>query len=374
MIRRNHLVAALLLAACSSGPQSQIEVRTAMKYDLAYALYPLAGCSSGTNSYRARHPEFWSRFGPGIPASLQPALDQIRAIKEQQGFLFAANLARLFARIDGETISSISAHIEADDPEVTAEVESWGTGFGEAWRGEWKAGTLGYLRYLEAAGFESWWATQIQPTLEAKARVIVESGIQSLSVDREIERWSGHAAKGGSIVLYPVYFSAWQGQQIMFAGKPGLIYLADSSWDAGFDKLQLVHEVSHNQLLDWSNPDVQALVPVFQADPWFEGIFEGQVIASGYSNIASFVEENVTEGAQMIMAPALGIPVDAKAYLRTHDGGSHVLSAAMLTLISDQSWKPGGGEPFQSFFLRMAAEGRFAPGQIRPLYDRFFRE
>jgi hypothetical protein len=347
-------------------------VGAVMKYDLAYSLYTLAGCSNGNTPYRSRYPEFWAKFGPAIPTAVQPALDQMRELREKQGFLFGSSLARLFARVDGDSIAVVAGRIEADAPEIMTELQTWGPGYVDAWNGGFKSGVLGILRAMEAAGFEDWWTKEISPSLRNKAELITNSGIAEIPIGAEIERWSGKPVHSGPVHLVLTYFAMDQGQQILFSDKPGLIYLADAGWPLREYSLQLVHEVAHNQLLDWTSPQVLATVDVFAADPYFKDVFDRQIVVSGYTSLASFIEENITEGAQMIMARDLGIDVDAKAYLRVHDGGTHVLSAALLTLLDDEKWGPGGSEAFQPFFLRMVASGKFAPGQIQALRDRFF--
>jgi hypothetical protein len=309
---------------------------------------------------------------PAIPAELQPALEGLRQLREHQGFLFGASLARLFERTGGDSIDAIADRIEADAPEVLAEVESWGPGVIDLYRSSFKPTVVGILRALEAAGFEQWWRETLQPGLQFRAREIADTGLASIPIAAELERWSGKPARPGPITLYPVYFMLHQGQQIMFKDQPGLVYLAWSNWPLGDFSLQLIHEVAHNQLLDWSDPAVIAAAATLGQDPYFASVFEGQKVTSGYVVMTDFVEENVTEAAQMKLAPALGVAVDPKRYLRGHDGGSHVLSAALLQVMADQGWAPGGAETFQAFFLRMVGSGALGPGTVLPLRDRFF--
>ena len=367
------LLGVLLTTACAApSPEPWIEVGTSMKYDLAFAFYPLSGASIYGTPYRTHYDVFWNRFGPGIPTELQPALDALRALKDQQGFLFGSSLARLFRRLDAQTVAGIADAMEADDPVVLAEVDSWGPGMLDAYQhGGFKVGLVGLLRYLDRAGFEAWWEQEVRPGLVADAAAITDAGVANLPVRAEIARWSLKPAREGLVRLYPVYFMLHQGQQILVQGTPGLVYLADADWPVDFVTLQLVHEVSHNQLLDWSDPQVVASLEVLRQDPYFSQVFEGQKVVSGYIVFQDFVEENVTEGAQMRMAADLGIPVDPKAYLRGHDNGTHVLSSALLQLEAEKGWSPGGSESFQAFYLRMVAAGELAPGRIQALKDAY---
>jgi len=373
--KRLVLLAAVLSGACAAPPPASepwIEVGTSMKYDLAYAFYPLSGASIYGTPYRTRYDVFWSRFGPGIPAELQPALDALKALKDQQGFLFGASLARLFSRLEAQTVAGLADAMEADDPVVLAEVDSWGPGMLQAYQqGGFKQGLVGLLRYLDGAGFAAWWEQEVRPTLAGDAAAIADAGVAALPVREEIARWSLKAARPGLVRLYPVYFMLHQGQQILVPGTPGLVYLAFADWPVDFVTLQLVHEVSHNQLLDWSDAQVVATLDVLHQDPYFSQVFEGQKVTSGYIVFQDFVEENVTEGAQMRMAADLGIPVDPRAYLRTHDNGTHVLSAALLALEAAKGWNPGGTESFQAFYLRMVEAGELAPGRILALKTQY---
>jgi len=361
--------ASALPALADAAPMTSVAMGLSMKYDLAFCLYTLADVEIGRARYRDAYPGFLERFGSRLSPESRAALASLRELRSG-GLLFGSSLATLFSRVEADDIAGLVSALEGDDPGLIAQVRSWGEGSEPVYR-SMAPGLISILKDLALAGFEEYWRGEVAPELRRKIASLERSGLGNRDLSGAIARYSGKPARPIRVLLFPVHFMLGQGQQILPLregyGASDMIYLADSAWsDADFE-LQLVHEAAHNQVLDWQDPAVRAMAEELGKDPYFQGVYQRQIAVSGYNSLDSFIEENVTEAVQMLIARDLGLGVNPVAYLRYHDGGSHVLSLALLKLVVEAPFAPSPGRGFGDFLIEQTASGSLGPGSIRRL-------
>lgn len=92
----------------------------------------------------------------------------------------------------------------------------------------------------------------------------------------------------------------------------------------------------------------------------------------GYNSLEGYLEENCVRALDQVATEKLGVAADARRRWKEEDDGIHVFAAALYAVMQEQHYlsRP---EPFRDFLLRQIQTGKLAPGQIRAVYDQWYK-
>lgn len=369
MLTRSVLTACLLGASCLVAPtacaedpatrtealQTQWSVRGAAGLDAILFVGMLSGDVLQSHYYPEEIAEFRSR----LPQAALDALARIdQRMRVEAGGLAGPSLVYLFSAAPFETMDDVIA--TARDPEqfVRPNIDqliSWHDGDYE----EKVVNLPDVLLVLEAlreAEFEAWYAENYTAEIEAGVAA-TRAAVTPYDIIPEQARLLGRALDP-MIEIRIVAFSLPYG--IRIAGQR---FMAHYSYPADIQLRVAAHEIFHPPF-NLADEGLRASLAPLAQDPWMRSIVENHDPARGYNSFEGLMNEGSTQALDQIVSERLGFAREPGPRWGDHDGGMHMLAAALYHAMKEDGFDVSGGR-YEDWLRSAIARGMLAPDEVR---------
>ncbi len=124
-----------------------------------------------------------------------------------------------------------------------------------------------------------------------------------------------------------------------------------------------VHEMFHPPFVRDNARLWTALTPL-EKDPWMRSVVEDHDPAYGYRTFRGIVNEDSTRALDQLVSEQLGIARDMGRRVQHDDGGMHVLSAALYSLLKASGFASSGGR-YEAWLIDAAERGMLSPENVK---------
>ena len=232
-----------------------------------------------------------------------------------------------------------------------------------------------FLEFLQKENFETYWRSQLLPAINRQAPYLRQE-LQAFDVIGDLERFLVDCNLPDTIYVHVTRLTQPHALRL-----PGQHYVTDMTYPIHVTVKSAYHELAH--------PYAGRVVDSLLAEPFKRlerDSFLQLTVAridqkTGYKNVKTFFQEEVTMAAEMWVAerrrmlsqithtsgadPALA----ARRYLTGQDEGIHVLAAVIFSYLVEGLKKDD--DSYTEFLRMLFDSGRLAPGTIEERYNKF---
>ena len=319
----------------------------------------MIGAASGDLLARDYYGETIAFLREAMPPESVAAMDRIdQELRVERGRLVGPSLAYFFSAGPTGTLDDVLA--SARDPEGRIRpglslLANWDEArFEEAV--ELMPDVILALEGLQAIGFTDWYAAQNLPQIEAAIGRNLDA-VAPYDIIPEQERLLGRPLEDGVEILL-VRFSLPYG--IRITGQRFLVHYDNPA------EIQLqvaAHEIFHPPF-DITDETLWARFAVLESDPWMVSILENHDPAFGYNTFRGIVNEDSTEALDQIVSERLGFARDPGRRWAHHDGGMHMLAAALYQAMVEDGFAESGGV-YEDWLKSALDRGLLTPAEVR---------
>jgi hypothetical protein len=362
-----------LLFSSMDGTQEQVrlhystdwQIEPSFKYDALCFINVLTGDPFYLKHYEEDYKEFKSLLTKPVKLALN---NLKKEIKDKAQSIISAVLCLYFSAVDEVDLDGLLKTIDdygtmQDNLKKTPYYTPSGWQLFLSIRKDLKT----IFHFLKDIQFELYWERHILPRTADKIRSMRQE-VLKYNITEEIESHLGKRLVSRRIKVYVLYYSKPHALKIT-----GTRYLTNADWPLVIVLRTAVHELMHppydikedtelRQALFRLNVDSFLMDKVLDHNPSF-----------GYNTFEGFLEEDCVQALDQIICEKLKIGLDPYRRWKETDDGMHVLAVALYSLMKEYAFDQKG-ERFRDFLLRMANSDELAPGKIKSLYDRFYRE
>jgi len=221
------------------------------------------------------------------------------------------------------------------------------------------------MKGLKASGFEEEWASKTKPRLDEQGSRLLAKA-RSYNVVPVVERALGYSLPTGRIRFYLLENLKPYGNHII----PGVFATEPRIPDDHIVRTA-VHELLHDPCYQ-VDPEFWRVSDIAFGDPFVSDAYRRRNSDFGYNDPGYYYVENAVRALEQLASEELGIgQARSDRFGPWEDGGMHVLAPIFYVLMKDEGML-ATEEGFRAFIIRMAKEGKFAKGKMKPLYDRYF--
>ena len=228
------------------------------------------------------------------------------------------------------------------------------------------------LRWLDEREFEAYWRAQLAPVIEEWVAE-VEPRLPGYDVIGIAETVSGRALPSDTLTVYALSLTRPHGIRVA-----GTHFLTDVSWP--FENALRIagHEMLHPPF-DVNDPSVLNAIETLQTDPFVAQAFEQHDPSFGYNSFPGYVDEDLAQALDQLIAERFDVAQDPRARWRHADGGMHVLAAAIYAVMREETYLDqalnGSGETAGAFLVRQVrSSGALRPGHIEAVVQALYAE
>lgn len=335
--------------------QTQWRVEPALGLDAVLLLGVLSGDVLQSSIYS----EEIAEFRAVLPEDALDALARIdQRLRVDEGGLVGPSLVYFFSAGPFDTLDDVIASARHPDRFIAPNIDeliSWTAGRYEEML-EIIPDVLVVLEALQAIGFEALYEDRYSDEITAgidRTREVVapydvipeQARLLGRALDREID-------------IRIVAFSQPYG--IRIAGQR---FMAHYSYPAEIQLRVAAHEIFHPPF-DLSNPELLPSLAALRADPWMVSIVENHNPAFGYNSFEGLLDEGSTQALDQIVAERLGFEIDPGPRWAQHDGGMHMLAAALYHAMKETGFDQTGGQ-YEAWLTDAIAAGMLTPDEVR---------
>ena len=123
------------------------------------------------------------------------------------------------------------------------------------------------------------------------------------------------------------------------------------------------HELFHPPFVI-DNRRLWKALAILENDPWMQSMVNDHDPAYGYQTFRGIVNEDSTRALDQLVSEQLGIAYDMGHRVRRDDGGMHVLSAALYSLLKETGFAASGGS-YETWLIDAAERGLMSPANVK---------
>ncbi|MFY3744182.1 hypothetical protein ACOQFB_09750 [Anaeromyxobacter sp. Red801] len=368
-------VARALPAQAAPSPRAtEWEVSAAPAYDALC----LVGVLGGDPFYVRYFEETYRRFDARFTAAERDAFRAVkRILKDETAGIVSARLGLVFSAAEAGGLGAAPARARgsiawllrvARDPvrarAALARTPYWSE---EGWAAYARARPhlVRALQALGRAGFEDFWERQARPRIERRIAELAPF-LRAHDVVPAVEARLGKPLPSRRITVHVLAFARPHGIRIV-----GTRFLADVTFASDVMVRNAIHEMMHPPY-DASRPELAQAVAALGADPLVRARVEHHDRSFGYNTVEGYVEEDVVEAMEAVIADQLGVGrADQAGYWRTHDDGMHVLAAALYVELRRAEAAAGGPVVVPAFLVDAVRRGDLTGEQLARTVEAF---
>ena len=364
MNRRAFLAASSAAAAMTATPlrasstalmKTRWIVRDSEGFDALSFLSPL----SGDPFYLRYYEKEVADFAPRMPAEAMATLKALKARSEKANILLSPFLDLRFSAGSDSSIDDLLT--SAADPDVRLLPRFrgspyWGDDDGSDWN-EFKAALPAIatvLRGLKEGGFAQFRKQVIAPRLGRIAELRTKlAGFDPIS---GAEYYTGRTFDP-MIEIILLQFSNPHGIKVI-----GQRFLSGITYPDEIHIRTAGHEILHPPL-DKKGAAWAAALKVLEGDSLIARVLKEHDPKFGYNDLDGLLDEDITEALDQLIAEKAGIAKDPRERWADHDGGMHIIAAAVYGLMRQDGYAKSGGN-LEQWLSRQARSGALAPPSL----------
>ena len=364
MNRRAFLAASSAAAAMTATPlrasstalvKTRWIVRDSEGFDALSFLSPL----SGDPFYLRYYEKEVADFAPRMPAEAMATLKALKARSEKANILLSPFLDLRFSAGSDSSIDDLLT--SAADPDVRLLPRFrgspyWGDDDGSDWN-EFKAALPAIatvLRGLKEGGFAQFRKQVIAPRLGRIAELRTKlAGFDPIS---GAEYYTGRTFDP-MIEIILLQFSNPHGIKVI-----GQRFLSGITYPDEIHIRTAGHEILHPPL-DKKGAAWAAALKVLEGDSLIARVLKEHDPKFGYNDLDGLLDEDITEALDQLIAEKAGIAKGPRERWADHDGGMHIIAAAVYGLMRQDGYAKSGGN-LEQWLSRQARSGALAPPSL----------
>lgn len=372
MRRRSFLAGAAAIAAFSAAPvtagapkamKTRWVVRTSEGFDALSFLSPL----SGDGFYLRHYEKEVAEFAPLMPAGAMATLKAIKQRADQAQILLSPFLDLRFSAGPDSTIDDLLASAADPDRAILPAFRAspyWEEGAEQArgWE-EFKAALPAIstvLVALKEAGFPAFRQKVIAPKLirldELKAK------LASFDPIGGAEFYTGRKFDP-TIEIILLQFSNPHGIKVI-----GQRFLSGISYSDEVHIRTAGHEILHPPA-DKKGKAWAAAMKVLERDSLIARILKEHDPKFGYNDLDGLLDEDLTEALDQLIAERSGVAKNPRERWAAHDGGMHIIAAALYGMMQADGFARTGGN-LEQWLLAKARSGALGPRSLHAAASR----
>lgn len=323
---------------------------------------------SGDPFYLTYYQADFDAFVPKLTADARRALANVKKrVKDDGKNIISAFLCLHFSASDAQTLDDMRRAL--DDPAPMQRALRQTAYYSD---GGWKLflqirpDLQTIFRFLADIGFEDFWRQTVLPKVRARIEAIAPT-LRSFNVIAEDEAVLGAALPSNAVTIFLLYFNKPHGIRLS-----GPRFVSNLAWPLPVTVRNAAHELLHPPY-HWSrDKELRDALLTLRKDDFLMDKVNHHNPSFGYNSLESYLEENCVRALDQMATEKLGIGGDARRRWKEEDDGMHVFAAALYAVMQQERY-PSHPEPFRNFLLRQIQTGKLAPGQIRPVYDQWYK-
>ena len=337
------------------------ELKPSLKYDALCLLNALSGDPYYLHYYQSEYDHFHPLF---TPDENQAFMNLKHIIKDEGQGIVSAKLSLYYSAVDDETLPELirTAH---DSTRLQAALKKTPYWDEDGWKNYEKARPALEiaLRALDRVGFAAYWEQFAKPGVERRITDLAPD-LPKYNIIPVIERYLGFAVPSETITVYLLAYSEPHGIRIT-----GLRFLTHESYPFRIVLQNAIHEPMHPPY-DANNPKVRHAIDLLSKDPFIEDKVKHHDPSWGYNTPEGYIEEDSVEALDQLVSEEVGGTRDARAYWKDHDGGMHVLAAAIY--IEYKAAYAKHPEPYSGWFVHAVEDGQLRGERLQDTVRNFF--
>jgi hypothetical protein len=368
MDRRLFLAAALgtLAAPALAQTANPPEPVTRWKVQASEGLDAIAflGALSGGELYLRYYAEEAAAFSPRLPQAVRTDIAALTREAETAKFgLLWPSLANLLSGTDLSTLDlaiGALADLEARVRPAYQASQYWDAK-DWAWITAAAPRLVAVLGAMRDAGFAAFRRERIGAGLDQRVGE-VQRALAGYDVVRWQRKLTGRAfAPEIQIVL--LHFSKPHGVKVQ-----GQTFLQAADYDVATTVRIAAHEMLHPPV-PMDGAAAKAALAMLERDRLIARIVREHDPRWGYTTLEGYLNEDLCEALDQLIAEALGVARNPADRWRKADDGMHVLAAGLYGLLRQDKWVETGGS-IEAWLADAVGRGRLAPASLHPVAGR----
>ncbi len=338
------------------------QLKPSLKYDALCLLNALSGDPFYLKYYRAEYDHFHPLFTPEENA----AFVQLKhVIKEVGGGIVSAQLTLYYSTVEDHTLAEMinTAH---DSRAMQAELRKtpyYADGGWHIYDGARPALETA-LRALDRVGFPAYWEQMVKPGVERRIAELLPE-LPKYNIVPAVERYLGFALPSQTITVYVLAYSQPHDTRVT-----GLRFLTDKSYPFGIVLHSAIHESMHPPY-NTNDPGIREAIDLLSNDPLVVDKVKHHDPSFGYNTASGYIEEDSVEALEQIVSEQFGVGNNAHAYWTLHDGGMHILAAAIYS--DYKAALKSHPESYSEWFVRAVKDGELRGEKLQATAKSFSR-
>ncbi|MBV9209037.1 MAG: hypothetical protein JOZ52_00325 [Acidobacteria bacterium] len=348
----------------AASSRTEWNISPSFKFDTLCFLNAL----TGDEFYRRYYANEYASFAPRLTPAARAALASLkRKLKDENKNIISAFLCLYFSATEDQTLDDMlrtlgDSRLMKRNLQETVYYSKDGWKLFESVRDELKT----IFTFMKAIEFEAYWQRNILPKIERRIAE-VKSGLQDYDVVSEVEMHLGQPLASNKITIYLLYYSQPHGIKIT-----GTRFICDMTYPLKILVQNAVHEMMHPPYDLKRDRELSRALEGLQADRFLMDKIRNHNPSFGYNSFEGYVEEDCVRALDQLIGERFKIAVDARQRWKDEDEGMHVLAVALYSLMKQESYN-SRKELFRDFLLRVIRSGKLKAGNVKPLYDAFYR-
>jgi hypothetical protein len=338
------------------------QLKPSLKYDTLCLLNALSGDPYYLHFYQAEYDHFHPLFTPTEQAAF---VDLKRIIKDEGHGIVSANLSLYFSAVDAETLPEMirTAHDSSAMEAALRKTTYWSD---DGWKtyDAARPALETALKALDRVEFPAYWAANAKPKIEQRIRELAPQ-MPGYNIVPAIEGTLGFPLPSQTITVYLLAYSQPHGIRIT-----GLRFLTHVSYPFNIVLHNAIHESMHPPYHRAEDPAVAHAIATLAADPLVVDKVQRHDASFGYNTAEGYIEEDSVEALEEIVSEKFGAGRNVCQYFQQHDGGMHVLAAAIYTDYKEATAKTP--EPYSRWFVDAVEHGQLRGENLKKTIDSFF--
>lgn len=324
---------------------------------------------TGDEFYVERYKDDYARFEPKLTPAARRALANLkRKIKDEKKTIVSAFLVLPFSTIEARNLDDLIKHAR-DSRQMRANYQKTPYYSDEGWQlfESISADLQIVFKFLKRIKFEKYYRQNVLPHVNNKIPA-VKAELQKYNVVAEVEKLLHFSLTTNVITVNLLNFSKPHGIRVT-----GIRFLTHVDYPFKIVLQTAIHELMHPPYDLKSDEELRKTLDSLRTDAFLMDKVTNHNPSFGYNTFEGFIEENCVKALDQLISEKFGMGSDAREKWRTVDDGIHVFAPALYSLIKAERFD-GAKESLRDFLVRQINSGKLAPGQIKSLYDTFYKQ
>lgn len=359
------LTGSLLTACAPTQPAIYKTTTWVVEPNLALDALCFIGIMTGDPYYQNYYSWEYQRFEPKLTPETRQALANIFASKQKYGFLISAALTPIFIKLQPKTLEDLAKALQY--PEKLFDEESLGNWDVSMWQlflshvPDLKV----IVAWLQASGFQVDWENNYLPELKEKARKLMAE-LPEYNVIPLIEKYARKPLAFDSLTIYLAHYVLPFG--VGLDSDHSLFYPQISTADL-VD--YAIHEFFHSVIRNVDeDPKLWEALYFVKDDAFYMQNFKDHDPSFGYNTLEEYIEEDVVEAMDQLIAEEAEVAQDAVTRWRNSSPNLQILTPIVYSLLCSEDFA-NGAETYPEFLIRMVQEGKLKAGMIESANHKF---